>query len=1417
MERLDSFVPTKLLQRIRRANGDATGAACAPFGGAALFADISGYTQLAGKLCERGLDGTEELALILEQAFNTYVQTVTDTDGEVACFAGDALVAYWAAQGGDLAAARSQAQDCARRLHDASGQSTLVVDSKPVPVPPPLRIGIGAGQLWGAHLGTDDAWQVLLAGKAVEDAGAEKSRATPGETKCAPIDTDPWGGDPAGTIARGTDSSLRDDGSPNLEGHVAKAVQEYAAGGRVAWLEQLRPVCALFVKVNGLRETASNALSRHQEAVTAIHLALIPYTESRGTLLLDDNGLVFTVCVGMPCDLSDAPVALRAVRAGQAIQSHLARLGLSCSVGVDAGNGACMAIGGPSRQEYRAVGSFMNHAARLMLSTRDGFLCTEHVESVKSVRSAVGLDPVLPLELKGVRLPVRAFHVREATVLGNPVLCGRHDEKKRFQRLVDDLQHGSGGILWIAGTAGVGKTALVRYLEDVVTRRDIAFLLGGAGRFTPDGREGTDAPASMREAVAVPYAPWRPVFTRLLGTPGALSLDERQSRLDGIDPSALAPLINDVIPGFVNETETTQGMSAQPRADAALSVLSQVIGQQGMDRFVLVLEDCHWMEDFSSWRLLLRVVQDNPHSLIVLTSREEDWPSGVARRVSREGTVVSGGGRDQGEDGPRRLRSFNDVLPKDTTLRTMTLPTLAPEAIGQLVTSLLRHHGVHPPIVKRIVAKSNGNPLLAREYALLLSTGQTPADQDESDAPVGIDARRVPEQIRNTISKRLIELGTDESVVLMAASVIGSRFDRDLLEGVGRNLAERQADDSDTHALGDLPRGEELEPILLKLVERELIVRIDPGGWRFAFRHEAIRDATYDRLFHRDEASYDQVLYSEISRRRRRVIHECVAKSLEQRYADDETELSRAIATLAHHWRSAEVPKRAIRYTDKAASQALESGAFEEARRLVMICIALAADVDVARTQQIRWWRQCADACEGTGALGERGDAATKVLSLAGVDQPTGLRLKVSAVARFCRAFGLPKARSPRDDDNETELHIAQAFRHRAEICYFENQLWKMIHGNVCAVDRAGGADPSPALAATAAMAQAELGGVVSIGISRWLGERILKSAMAQASGVADRTALAHAHMCNALYFVGRGGDAWDEAEVSINTCQNLCQGRLDPATEAEVNRVTEDLKDPVTWANVQAVRFWMNYYAGEFGEARAAAVDLHDRAIEAGNSQHQAWSYRYLALCALRPGSDECESAGQTFSALRRANAPQAVDHMESVLKYVEREGATNEQIPARGILALASHLLAEHLREQHRDQDADKARAKARTAARQALSDLKTSGKPIGHSALEGFSALAEYLLALFADARTAECRADVTLCMKVLVEYRRRFPIGGPRYYLHHGDYCRITGATNEARKNYESGAESASSLRMRWDQSQCEQRLAAMTNR
>ena len=82
---------------------------------------------------------------------------------------------------------------------------------------------------------------------------------------------------------------------------------------------ELRVVSCLFVRIDGLDESAPDALARAQAAVFALREAMSGRAGSAGRLVLDDKGLVFILVLGDPLN-AHTDDAERALRAGLAIE-----------------------------------------------------------------------------------------------------------------------------------------------------------------------------------------------------------------------------------------------------------------------------------------------------------------------------------------------------------------------------------------------------------------------------------------------------------------------------------------------------------------------------------------------------------------------------------------------------------------------------------------------------------------------------------------------------------------------------------------------------------------------------------------------------------------------------------------------------------------------------------------------------------------------------------------------------------------------------------------------------------------------------------------------------------------------------------------------------------------------------------------
>jgi class 3 adenylate cyclase/tetratricopeptide (TPR) repeat protein len=226
---------------------------------------------------------------------------------------------------------------------------------------------------------------------------------------------------------------------------------------------------------------------------------------------------------------------------------------------------------------------------------------------------------------------------------------------------------------------------------------------------------------------------------------------------------------------------------------------------------------------------------------------------------------------------------------------TIGLESLSTEDVTMLAAHLLAKGAARKETIERLVEAAEGNPLFVEELTSALAEGHEP----------GVE---LPTTVRAAIAARLDALPSASREVLLDASVIGRTFWRGVLQAVGK--------------YSDLDAG------LTALEARDFIRRLPSsqvhGDIEYHFKHVLIHD----------------VAYATLPRSTRRERHAAVAKYIESAAGDTNS----LTAILAHHWREAGEPGKAIDYLVLAAEQALDGWALNEAVSLYEAAIELAMD-----------------------------------------------------------------------------------------------------------------------------------------------------------------------------------------------------------------------------------------------------------------------------------------------------------------------------------------------------------------------------------------------------------------------------------------------------------------------------------------
>jgi len=236
-------------------------------------------------------------------------------------------------------------------------------------------------------------------------------------------------------------------------------------------------------------------------------------------------------------------------------------------------------------------------------------------------------------------------------------------------------------------------------------------------------------------------------------------------------------------------------------------------------------------------------------------------------------------------------RPWGARLPAHTSL---VLGPLAAEDVEAMANALVAD-ATPDDVVDRLVARAEGNPLFVEELAAGLADGTA--------------AGALPVTVTAAIDARLDALPATLRSHVLVAAVVGRTFWRDVLAAVA-------GDDDLDEALDELERRD--------LVRREPTSRLE-GDVEYRFRHALIRD----------------VAYATLTRSERAARHAGVAAYVEGRAAGDTGPIA---WVLAHHWRAAGEPRRAVPHLLAAAAVAERGWATREVVDLYSLAAELADD-----------------------------------------------------------------------------------------------------------------------------------------------------------------------------------------------------------------------------------------------------------------------------------------------------------------------------------------------------------------------------------------------------------------------------------------------------------------------------------------
>ncbi|HSF30798.1 MAG TPA: adenylate/guanylate cyclase domain-containing protein, partial [Candidatus Tectomicrobia bacterium] len=551
-----------------------------------------------------------------------------------------------------------------------------------------------------------------------------------------------------------------------------------------------------------------------REVIRAYHAVCVQVIERFDGHIAQYLGDGVLVYFGYPRAHEDD--AQRAIRAGLGIIEALRplqkrlqqeqRVRLAVRVGIHTGLVVVGEVGEGSRHERLALGEVPNLAARLQgLAPPNTVLIS--ASTARLVQGWFVCEALDEQTLKGFPEPMTVYRVLAESgvqsrldlvgVGGLTPLVGREQEMKCLLERWEHAKEGLGQVVLLSGEAGIGKSRLVRAMQDRL-----------AGQ-----------PYTRLECRGSPYAQHSALYPvidlgrRLLQwqrdeTPG-VALEKLEAALRPYDVSLpeVVPLLASLLSLPPSERygslQHTPERQKQKTLETILALLRAHAAQQPV---LLIVEDLHWI-DPSTLELLTLLIDEGPMGriLTLLTYRPEFQPPW-------------------------------DIGGHVTAIALGPLPPTQVELMIDRVTGGKR---LPAAVRQEMVSKTDGVPLFVEELTkTVLESGllREQADQYELQGP--LHSLAIPTTLHDSLMARLDRLGEAKEVAQLGAT-LGRTFVYELLRAVS-------------------PWGEErLQQALAQLVDAELLhQRGVPPEATYIFKHALIQETAYQSLLRSTRQQY---------------------------------------------------------------------------------------------------------------------------------------------------------------------------------------------------------------------------------------------------------------------------------------------------------------------------------------------------------------------------------------------------------------------------------------------------------------------------------------------------------------------------------------------------------------------------------
>ena len=344
----------------------------------------------------------------------------------------------------------------------------------------------------------------------------------------------------------------------------------------------------------------------------------------------------------------------------------------------------------------------------------------------------------------------------KAKVLAEPALVGREQELKELQKYLSLVLKGEGNTVFVSGEAGAGKSRLAREFLESVKKMGVRVASGWC----------------FAES-AFPYFPFLEAFNDYFASDSEgeyVGLQEPGTQTGFAGPPTLGYEVQGIITWLSGTQQLEKPCKPQtpnPQAwkDQTFAAVARTLHlMSAREPLILLLEDIHWA-DSASLALLYYVARaiKSKRILLLATFRREELTADA-------------------EGHPHPLAETMRLMRREELFTEISLSNLDETSVSKM-TSNMMGGTLSPELVEKLVKESGGNALFVVESLRMLLERKSLVEE-QGQWRLAVDKLGIPNKIKDIVLRRLAILKFSQRRVLDAASVIGEKFDVELLSEV---------------------------------------------------------------------------------------------------------------------------------------------------------------------------------------------------------------------------------------------------------------------------------------------------------------------------------------------------------------------------------------------------------------------------------------------------------------------------------------------------------------------------------------------------------------------------------------------------------------------------------------------------------